>query len=268
MLKKRLIYSLIILVLFSAIFILQRKVNTLRDKNGLQIENCDPAERVPFLLLGGFRSIAIDLLWVRSIARHQEKKYYETMAINDLIVKLQPDFPDVWTFQAWNMAYNISHEWRSPENKWKWIKAGITFAKKGVVKNPNSADLAFEIGFMYFHLFNTGRFKHADYYCQKLEEEWGENNFEQAAFWFKKAILHESNFFNASVMHRMICHSFWRAALQVENDGRLNEALNYIKKSVEEWNIYLKRYPDDPLGKAEKFLLEIEKKRIEILEKM
>lgn len=268
MLKKRLICLLIIVVSFVAVFLLQDKINVLRGDHGLKLDNFDPSERVPVLLLGGFRSIAIDLLWVRSIARHQEKKYYETMAINNLIVKLQPDFPNVWTFQAWNMAYNIAHEWKAPENKWKWIKAGLIFAKKGAEKNPTSADIAFEVGFMYFHLFRNVRFRHADYYKQQLKKELNENNFEQAAYWFKKAILYESNFFNASVMHRMICHSWWHAALQAENDGRLNEALNYLKKSVKEWNIYLEKYPNDPLGKADKFLPEIEEKRQEITRKM
>lgn len=263
--KKRLIYSLIITILLFAIFFSQTKINDLKKEYGLNLNSHDPSERIPILLMGGFRSLAIDLLWIRGIARHEEKKYYETMAINNLITKLQPDFPDVWTFQAWNMASNIAHEWQAPENKWKWIKAGLKFAKEGAVKNPESADLAFEVGYMYFQLFKKKIFRYADYNRQRLKEDWNEDNYLEAAFWFKKAILYESDIINSAVMHRMICHSMWRAALQAEHDRRFNDALNYIEESITEWNGYLEKYPDDPLGKAGIYLPEIEQKRQEII---
>lgn len=266
MFTKKFSCALIVILLAFGILFTNSMITNLRKNNELVFKHYNPSESVPILLLGGFRAIAIDLLWIRGIARHQEKKYYETMAINNLIAKLQPDFPSVWTFQAWNMAYNIAHEWKAFENKWKWIKAGIEFAKRGAVKNQANADIAFELGYMYLHLFNRKVFKHADYCRTKLREELNEDNFEEAAFWLKKAVLFKSKNFNASVMQRMICHAYWQAALQAEKDRRLDNALEYTKKTIAEWNVYLDIYPEDPQDMAKKFMPMIEQKKDEILQ--
>ena len=57
----------------------------------------------------------------------------------DLITKLQPHFLSVWTFQGWNLAYNVSVEWDAPEDKYDWIKQGIKFLQDGVEKNQQLA---------------------------------------------------------------------------------------------------------------------------------
>ena len=259
---------LIIIILIITVFFFQTKIKSIRDKHGLNFTQYTALESVPILLIGGFRAIAIDLLWIRGIAKHQEKKYYETLAINNLISKLQPDFPGVWTFQAWNMSYNIAHEWKGIDNKWKWIKAGIEFAKKGAEKNPTNADIAFELGYMYIHLFNSKYFKHADDCRKRLKDEYNEDNFEESVYWLKKANKFESKTFNKSVMQRMVCHALWKAALQAEKDGRLKDALNYISRSIDEWGIYAENYPDDPMSKSKEFLPIIEQKRAEINERL
>lgn len=263
MFTKKLTYSLVIIILIFTILLLQKKINLIRNERR-DIVRYDLSEMAPILLFGGFRAIAIDLLWIRGIAKHQEKQYYETMAINNLISKLQPDFPDVWTFQAWNMAYNIAYEWKGFENKWKWIKAGIEFAKKGAVKNPSNADIAFELGYMYLHLFNAKYFKHAEFCRERLKEEYNEDNYDEAVYWLKKSNKFESKIFNKSVMQRMVCHALWQAALQAEKDGRLKDALDYITKSIGEWDAYKGNFPDDPLAKSSEFLPLIEQKRGEI----
>ena len=57
----------------------------------------------------------------------------------DLITKLQPHFLSVWTFQGWNLAYNVSVEWDAPEDKYEWIKQGIKFLQEGVEQQPQVA---------------------------------------------------------------------------------------------------------------------------------
>jgi hypothetical protein len=69
----------------------------------------------------------------------------------DLITKLQPHFLAIWTFQGWNLAYNVSVEWDAPEDKYVWIKKGINFLKQGVEKNQKSPDLKWDTGQTYYH---------------------------------------------------------------------------------------------------------------------
>lgn len=264
----KVIWILALLVLILCACFLQNRMHSKWDEYGIIQGHYRPSESASILLLGGFRALAIDLLWIRAISRHMEKKYYESMAINNLISRLQPDFPGVWTFQAWNMAYNIAYEWQSPVNKWKWIRAGIEFAKKGADKNPSSADIAFELGYMYLHLFDSKYFEFAGFYRQKLMEEMDEDNYEEAILWFRRSTLFESKIYNALAMERMVCHSLWRASLQAEKEGRLDDALDYANSSINEWNAYIKRHLDDPMDKAKESLQLIEQKREEIIRKM
>ena len=69
----------------------------------------------------------------------------------DLITKLQPHFLSVWTFQGWNLAYNVSVEWDAPEDKYEWIKKGIKFLQDGVKKNQKSPDLIWDTAWTYYH---------------------------------------------------------------------------------------------------------------------
>ncbi len=69
----------------------------------------------------------------------------------DFITKLQPHFLSVWTFQGWNLAYNVSVEWDAPEDKYEWIKKGIKFLQDGVRKNKKSPDLIWDTAWTYYH---------------------------------------------------------------------------------------------------------------------
>ncbi len=68
------------------------------------------------LFLGSFRAIAIDVLWIQlTRMKQQEHRYFETVEIMDLISKLQPRNPEVWSMQAWDMAYNIANQFVTGE---------------------------------------------------------------------------------------------------------------------------------------------------------
>jgi hypothetical protein len=265
--RSAIISSLIIFVL-SGLFFLQYRISSMRVASDSEHIYLDPLEVIPITLLGSFRGVLIDSLWIRGIARHEEKKYYELLAINNLIAKLQPHFPAVWIFQAWNMSYNIAYEWESPENKWRWIKAGLSFAEKGASKNPTSGDLLFEISYLYFHKFDSRSFRYADYYRERLKDETGKDNYEQALYWARKSLNYNSKFRKRIVIERLVCHILWRACLQAEKDGKLKEAWEYAIKSVKEWEAYLEKHPDDPEGIARSFLEKINEKRLQLEQKV
>ncbi|MCP4253672.1 MAG: hypothetical protein GY775_09730 [Candidatus Scalindua sp.] len=263
-LPKFALIPLIIIFVLSGLFFLQYKIDYLRRGPDSNYTNLDPLEIVPNVLLGSFRGILVDLLWIRGIARHEEKKFYELLAINNMIAKLQPHFPAVWIFQAWNMCYNIAFEWDSPENKWRWIKAGLDFAEKGAVRNPTNGDLLFEIGYIYFHKFDSKSFKYADYYRERLGEETGKNSYRQSLYWVKKSLNYNSLLRKRIVIERTVCHILWHASLQAEKDGKQKEACEYATESIKEWNAYLERHPDDPGGIAGSFLEKINEKMLEL----
>jgi len=253
--------TLFLLVLLCAIFFVNVCITSLRDTSITNVFRYDPTESIPLLLLGGFRGIAVDFLWARAITRHEEKKYYELLTINNLIAKLQPNFPAVWIFQAWNMAYNIAYEWDAPPNKWKWIHTGLNFAKKGAIKNPNNGDLFFELGYMYLHLFDQRFFKYANYYREQLKKEDGEDNYEASLYWLRRSLLNAPKLHNILAIERTICHALWHAALCAEKEGDFDRALQYIESAMKEWKTYLTNHPEDTSTNVSEFISTLEKKR-------
>src|ERR1035441_4541079 len=92
-----------------------------RDREQLGLTISEPLQNAPPLLafttvaLGGFRGLISNFLWIRSNDLQQDDKYFEAAQLADWITDLEPHFSQVWVFQAWNMAYNISVKFK--ENK-------------------------------------------------------------------------------------------------------------------------------------------------------
>lgn len=102
-------------------------------------------------LLGGFRGMAANVLWTRAIDFQKVQEWDKLKVTVDMITKLQPHFLAIWTFQSWNLTYNVSVEWDAPEDKYDWIKQGIKFVKDGVNKNQKSPDLVWDTAWYYYH---------------------------------------------------------------------------------------------------------------------
>ncbi len=116
------------------------------------LENAPPVLAFTTVALGGFRGIIANALWIRSNELEEKGKYFEAMQLADWITKLQPRMVQVWTVQAWNMAYNISVKFTAPEDKWRWVKAGTELLRdEGLRYNPDEALLYRELAWFFQH---------------------------------------------------------------------------------------------------------------------
>lgn len=114
------------------------------------------ATSTSWLFAGAFRGIAADWLWIRMSLRTDEGKYFEIQPLAAMISTLEPDIPEVWTYQAWNMAYNISILFPDLSEQYVWIMRGIHLLKnEGLKSNPHSALITFELAWFYFHKINA-----------------------------------------------------------------------------------------------------------------
>lgn len=208
----------------------------------------EPFEVIPILVLGGFRGVVVDFLWIRGMARHDEKRFFELKTIFDLIANLQPNIPDVWIFQGWNMAYNIAHNMQTKEGKWKWVKAGLEYMERGVPKNPTSGEIPAYLGHMYRHKFNPDVFPLArvQYYRKQLAKQ-GTDNFEQAIKFYREAIAAGLRVTTESVVARAIAHTHRQAAWLAKKEGRWDDVISNLEKSFAEWKAYAKEYGSDKL---------------------
>lgn len=115
-------------------------------------EESDPPEVAVGIAMGAFRGLFVNILWLRAQHLKQEGKFYEAVELSKTITRLQPRFPRVWGFHAWNMAYNISVATPTSEERWQWIQAAIRLLRdEGIPKNPNDVLLHKELAWIYLH---------------------------------------------------------------------------------------------------------------------
>ncbi len=101
---------------------------------------------------GPVRAIVADLLWIYSENLKQRGEYFQSHQLSKWICTLQPRFPDVWVFQAWNMSYNISVGTHSPQARWQWVYNGIRLLRdEGIPNNERVVDLYHQLAWIWFH---------------------------------------------------------------------------------------------------------------------
>lgn len=102
--------------------------------------------------LGGFRGLIANALWIRANDLQLEDKYFEMVQLARWITLLEPRFVQVWTVQAWNMAYNISVKFTDAADRWRWVKHGIELLRDDALRyNPDEALIYRELAWFYQH---------------------------------------------------------------------------------------------------------------------
>ncbi|MFN7813760.1 MAG: hypothetical protein ACK5SI_13985, partial [Planctomycetia bacterium] len=114
--------------------------------------------------LGTFRGLAVDVLWIRADELQNQGQYYEAQTLAQWITALQPRFPQVWNFQAHNLAYNISVASDVPAERWGWVDRGMQLLRdQGIPLNPNAPQLCDMLAFILHHKVG-GRIDRAHWY--------------------------------------------------------------------------------------------------------
>ncbi|HUT35714.1 MAG TPA: hypothetical protein VNE39_19655 [Planctomycetota bacterium] len=104
--------------------------------------------------LGCFRAMFIIALWVRASDLQDRGKFFELNDLFRMISQLEPRFPSVWAFWAWNVAYNCSVKFPASQadERWRWVTLGIQILRDdGIRINPKSPVLLRELGWIYSH---------------------------------------------------------------------------------------------------------------------
>ena len=116
-----------------------------------KVEKEHPELALLTVLPGGLRAPFISYQWIRAQELQQDGRYHDALQRASWICALQPRFPGVWDFQAWNMAWNISVETHTPEERWKWVYNGIKLLRdEGIPMNPRSLMLYKSLGWTFF----------------------------------------------------------------------------------------------------------------------
>ncbi len=110
-----------------------------------------PGEFAGTLMLGGFRGLACDLLWLRAVSAKEQSRFYESVALAEAITRVQPRFVDVWQHLAHDLAYNIAYEADGEEQRYAWFVAGVRANARGIERNPGVERLLRHLAWMFHH---------------------------------------------------------------------------------------------------------------------
>ena len=100
--------------------------------------------------LGGLRSLAAEAVWFRAERLQDEGRYVELAQLASTLTFLEPHEPEVWSYAAWNLAYNISIMMPTPEDRWRWVLAAMKLLRdEGLRLNPRSAELCRELAWLF-----------------------------------------------------------------------------------------------------------------------
>jgi hypothetical protein len=154
----------------------QQSLNRDRDRLGLTrvsaLTGAPPLLAFTTVALGGFRGLISNYLWIRANDLQTDDKFFEAAQLADWITALEPHFTQVWLFQAWNMAYNISVKFKDFPDRWRWVERGIELLRdEGLRYNPNDVLIYRELAWFFQHKMGQNLDDANWYYKQEWARE-------------------------------------------------------------------------------------------------
>ena len=112
--------------------------NSFIKKNEQAIGELPPSLQVTSVALGPMKGLLADVIWWRAERMLENKEFFESLQLAEWLTALQPTYESVWSYQGFNLAFNISKNFTDVEERWKWILAGIEILRdRGLVYNPD-----------------------------------------------------------------------------------------------------------------------------------
>jgi len=136
------------------------------------LANAPPLVVFTTVVLGGFRGLLADMLWLRVSFLQDEGRYFELVQLSDWITKLEPRHSEIWAFHAWNLAYNVSVMTTDPVDRWRWVRNGLDLLlQEGLRYNPSDPLLYREIGWIYQNKIGGIADTQNSYYKTRLAQQ-------------------------------------------------------------------------------------------------
>jgi hypothetical protein len=157
--------KILLLLLAAALLAVSGQVQKSMDSDRVQLgltvgeplQNAPPMLAFTTVALGGFRGLISNLLWIRANDLQNDDKFFEAAQLADWITDLEPHFSEVWVFQAWNMAYNISVKFKENapgdySDRWRWVHRGIELLRdRAILYNPDDPLIYRELAWFFQH---------------------------------------------------------------------------------------------------------------------
>jgi len=100
-------------------------------------------------VLGGFREITAGILWVKADSFFDQGNYDAILPLIRLVTMLDPNEIDVYATGMWHIGYNFTDEEQRSDRR--YIPSALALGKEGSRENPNTYELFFETGWLWYH---------------------------------------------------------------------------------------------------------------------
>ncbi|REJ64655.1 MAG: hypothetical protein DWQ31_20405 [Planctomycetota bacterium] len=108
--------------------------------------NIDPTSATMRFATFGLHGVAASRLWIQAIDAKNREDWTRFDAKLDQIANFQPNFVKVWSFQAWNVSYNLSVRFDDYHDRYEYVTRGMRFLERGIGHNDRETSLPWDLG--------------------------------------------------------------------------------------------------------------------------
>jgi len=99
----------------------------------------------------GFHGLFSTILWNRVDEHQKQEDWISLAAVLNQLTALQPYYVRVWSYQAWNVSYNVSSQWDDYRDKYYWVVAGFRLLARGMEFNEQEPQFPYDLGWTVSH---------------------------------------------------------------------------------------------------------------------
>ena len=240
----------------------------------------DVPSRVAAIMLAGVRGYLVAYFSIEAEEQKTQRTHEDLLDAYYRITSLAPDYPSLWEFNGWNLAWNVSVQWPTAEQRYEWIRHGIEFLREGLRRNPNSIEIMDRLARIYYwRIEQNTNAADREYFTRRVEEDEGATPLLLAYKWLDRirrvqAETGEAHpLFNKKTVNSQACfaaHDYakelaGKALRKMEQAGgleaegqqaeartvqreayaELQYAAQWWKTAANEWSKQQERFPDD-----------------------
>lgn len=120
------------------------------------------------IALAGFREMVAGILWVRADAFFDTGNYDAILPIVRLVTWLDPNQIDVYATGMWHIGYNFTDEEQRSDRR--YLPSALALGNEGIKNNPNTYEMYFETGWMWFHKIDDSYSKAVGYFESAVKQ--------------------------------------------------------------------------------------------------
>lgn len=130
------------------------KLAQLRDHYKLgqaQLGQIDPTSSAVRYVSLGLHGLAACIYWNKADEYQKQEDWISLSAVLKQLTVLQPYYVKVWSYQAWNVSYNVAAQWDDYRDKYFWVIAGFKLLARGMEFNELEPQFPYDLGWTIGH---------------------------------------------------------------------------------------------------------------------